>query len=102
MLDPRRRHFLTFLGVAAARPVAAQAQQPAVPVMGSSTERFPLRAQYTRSPASRGARPGSYCNALQQFRFAGRQQAINDSSLLDCRNFAHSDRVYQIGSPIKR
>jgi hypothetical protein len=104
----KRREFITLLGAAVAELlVAASAQQSAVPVIGSSTERFPLRAQYTRSPASRGARPGSYCNALQQFRFAGRQQAINDSSFLDCRNFAHSDRVlssrrHQIGSPTKR
>jgi hypothetical protein len=102
-----RRELLSALGGAAAWPLAARAQQPVMPVIGSSTERFPLRAQYTRSPASGGARPGSYCNALQQFRFAGRQQAINDSSLLDCRNFAHSDRVlssrrHQIGSPTKR
>jgi hypothetical protein len=89
----KRCQFIALLGGAVAWPFAARAQQPAVPVIGSSTERFPLRAQYTRSPASRAARPGSYCNALQQFRFAGSEQAINDSSFLDCRNFAHSDRV---------
>ena len=89
-----RRELLAALGGAvAAWPLAARAQQPAMPVIGSSTETFPLRARYTRSPASRGTRPGSYCNALQQFRLVGRQQAINDASFLDRRNFAHSDRV---------
>jgi hypothetical protein len=103
-----RRELLAALGGAAvAWPLSAWAQQPAVPVVGSSMERYPLRARYTRSPASRGARPGSYCNALEQFRLAGRQQAINDSSFLDCRNFTLSDRVlscrrHQIGSPTKR
>jgi hypothetical protein len=79
----------------------------AVPVIGCSTERFPLRAQYTRSPASRGARPGSYCNALQQFRFAGlnKQSTIPRSSTAGTS--LNSDRVlssgrHQIGSPTKR
>src|SRR5262245_66072959 len=89
-----RRELLAALGGAAvAWPLSAWAQQPAVPVVGSSMERYPLRARYTRSPASRGARPEAYCNALEQFRLAGRQQAINDSSFPACRHLTTSDWV---------
>jgi hypothetical protein len=88
------------------RVAARGARAAAMPVVGSSTERYPPRAEYTRSPASRGARPGPYCNALQQFlrgstsnqRFLAPPTA--GTSVIQIAFFRV--RRHQIGSPSKR
>jgi putative tryptophan/tyrosine transport system substrate-binding protein len=74
----RRRQFISLLGGAAAWPVAAGAQQPAMPVIGylstrSSDAEAPLRTPFLQSLETSGFVVGR--NVAVEYRFADGQEA---------------------------
>src|SRR5439155_14775901 len=58
MSDMRRREFITVIGGAAAWPLAARAQQPAVPVVGFLSSRAPEDSEHLVAAFRRGIAEG--------------------------------------------
>jgi putative tryptophan/tyrosine transport system substrate-binding protein len=64
MLDRRRREFITLLGGAAAWPIAARAQQPAMSTIGWLNVRSPEMSAHLVAAFHQGLRATGYLSGL--------------------------------------
>ena len=80
MLDVRRREFITLLGAAAAWPIAARAQQPAMPVIGFLRPSTAAGSEHLLAAFRRGLSELSYVgeqNVAIEYRWAeGRYERL--------------------------
>jgi ABC-type uncharacterized transport system substrate-binding protein len=73
MFDMRRREFIGLCGAAAAWPLAASVQQPALPVIGFMSSRSPQDSDYLVEAYRRGLKDGGFLegqNVRIEFRWA--------------------------------
>ena len=71
----RRREFIATLGSAAAWPLAARAQQPAMPVIGFLTSRGPSDTPQLLAAFRQGLKDTDFVeNLAVEYRFAGNRR----------------------------
>jgi putative ABC transport system substrate-binding protein len=76
MPDVRRRELIALLGGAMAWPLAASAQQPAMPVIGFLTARAPGDSPHFMAAFCQGLKDTGFVegqNVAMEYRFAGNQ-----------------------------